>query len=544
MASKYGKIKLKLRVLLGVGVCFATIIIVYNNALAGKFHYDDYHSILYNPHVRNIGSIPVFFVDPTLFSADVDKAMYRPVLLVSYVVNYLFGGYDPTGYHIVNLGIHIVATILVFLLSLKLFCNKEAALVAMFCFGLHPLCSEPVNYISSRSESLAVLFCLASIYAYISARSFKIYILSYLLFCIALMVKSIAAVLPCVLILFEIIWNNKRVRISIHWPYWLILGGYLLMILSNGFLIKSIGGSPRGIYEQIFTQIKALVYYMFMTVMPISLNIEHQFFVSDSFFEIHVFFCLLFLISTGLILFFVVHRRVFFLLLFGLIFLLPTFIVPLNVLVNEHRLYMSLVAVSFLIAQLYTKTLKYRNLYVFCGLIFCSMIFQRNKVWATEETLWNDSRMKSPAMARPWAFWGIALGKTGNAVLAENAYKGALKIDPYHKAALTNLAAIYLERVKLDQDNSSAWLDLSQRQLEEVLRRDPSYREALQNMGSMYFLKGNWAMADSFFTQCANKHPQYADCAYNIALTSSNHGDYERAKRWIQRSIDIAPNEE
>ena len=84
----------------------------------------------------------------------------------------------------------------------------------------------------------------------------------------------------------------------------------------------------------------------------------------DSFFEIHVFSCLLFLISSGLILFFVVHRRVFFLLLFGLIFLLPTFIVPLNVLVNEHRLYMSLVAVSFLIAQLYTKTLKYRNLYV------------------------------------------------------------------------------------------------------------------------------------------------------------------------------------
>ena len=165
-------------------------------------------------------------------------------------------------------------------------------------------------------------------------------------------------------------------------------------------------------------------------------KVEHQFFVSDSFFEIHVFSCLLFLISSGLILFFVVHRRVFFLLLFGLIFLLPTLIVPLNVLVNEHRLYMSLVAVSFLIAQLYTKTLKYRHLYVFCGLIFCSMIFQRNNVWATEETLWNDSRIKSPAMARPWAFWGIALGKTGNAVLAENAYKGALKIDPYHRASL------------------------------------------------------------------------------------------------------------
>jgi len=544
MAFRYRRIELKLRTALAVGALSLFIFLVYQNSLNGRFHYDDYHSILYNPHIRNIDSIPDYFADPLLFSVDADKAMYRPMLLVSYALNYAFGGYDPKGYLAVNTAIHIVATILVFLLALRLICNYEAALVAAFCFGLHPLSSEPVNYISSRSESLAVMFCLASMYAFISAKSYKGHFFSCVLFCFALMVKSVACVLPFILIIFDFIWKKKRINWYVHGPYWMVLGVYLSTILTNGFLLKSVSGSPRGVFEQAFTQVKALVYYLYLMVMPVSLNVEHQFFVSKSLLEFEVLVCGLFLISLGLILFAVVTRRIFFWMIFGLTFLLPTLIVPLNVLVNEHRLYMSLVAFSMSVAYLLKSRFWHRTLFVIAGLVFCGLVVQRNSLWETEEILWNDSRMKSPRMVRPWVFWGIALGKNGNVISAESAYNAALRIDPDHKTARTNIAAIYLERVNKEKDTSKDWLGLSKIQLENVLSRDPNYREALQNMGSMYFLNGNWAMADSFFTLCAVKHPNYADCAYNIALTSTNRGEYQRAKRWIQRGIELESNEE
>ncbi len=534
---------MKLRIVIAIVALSFSIFLTYQNSLDGRFHYDDYHSILYNPHIRNLELIPSYFIDATMFSVDADKAMYRPMLLVSYAVNYALGGYHPKGYLIVNIAVHTIVTILVFLLAFRIIRSFKAALLAAFCFGLHPISTEPVNYISSRSESLAVMFCLASFYIHISAKSMKGNFSSVLLFGFALMVKSISCVLPFILVIYDFTWKNKRINSwPLYLPYVVILILYISTILTNGFLLKSMSGAPRAIFPQVFTQIKALVYYLHMIIMPVSLNVEHQFFVSKSLFNFDVFICGMFLISVGTILFFVVKRQCYFWVIFGITFLLPTLLMPLNVLVNEHRLYMPLVAFSIGIAYAVNKGFRYQSLFVILGFVFCSLVIQRNNFWATEELLWNDSRIKSPEMVRPWVFWGIALGKSGDMNSAENAYKTALKIDPHHKTARTNVAAIYLDRVKSDREHSRDWLGLAQIQLRNVLHRDPKYREALQNMGAMYFLKGNWAKADSFFTLCATNYPNYADCSYNVALTSEKLGQYNRAKSWIQRVIELEQN--
>ena len=51
------------------------VAISYGNSLSGSFHYDDFHSLVANPHVRTLTNIPSFFVDPGLFSSDADKAI-------------------------------------------------------------------------------------------------------------------------------------------------------------------------------------------------------------------------------------------------------------------------------------------------------------------------------------------------------------------------------------------------------------------------------------------------------------------------------------
>ena len=104
--------------------------------------------------------------------------MYRPVLLVSYALNYAVGEYDVFGYHLVNLVIHLANAWLVWLLAGALLSQRPGASVyntptdtlpsdddylsdstlAALLFTVHPVMSEPVNYISSRSSLLATFF--------------------------------------------------------------------------------------------------------------------------------------------------------------------------------------------------------------------------------------------------------------------------------------------------------------------------------------------------------------------------------------------------
>ena len=70
------------------------------NGLLNGFHYDDGHSLLENPHIRTLANIPHFFTDPTQFSEDPGRAMYRPLVLLVHAVNFAFFEYEPqTWYH-------------------------------------------------------------------------------------------------------------------------------------------------------------------------------------------------------------------------------------------------------------------------------------------------------------------------------------------------------------------------------------------------------------------------------------------------------------
>ena len=80
---------------------------VYANSLDNPFLYDDQHSIVDNPHLRDLGRVPSYFIDPTAFSADPENAMYRPLLLTTFALNYAIGGYEVRGYHLFSLALHL-----------------------------------------------------------------------------------------------------------------------------------------------------------------------------------------------------------------------------------------------------------------------------------------------------------------------------------------------------------------------------------------------------------------------------------------------------
>ncbi|MEC7843065.1 MAG: hypothetical protein VX911_09290 [Candidatus Latescibacterota bacterium] len=95
-----------------------------------------------------------------MFSRNVGSDMYRPLVLVSYTLNYRVEGFEVRGYHVVNLQLHVLVTWLVYGLLVSIGGSGYGSLFAAALFGVHPLAAEPVNYISSRSESMALLALL------------------------------------------------------------------------------------------------------------------------------------------------------------------------------------------------------------------------------------------------------------------------------------------------------------------------------------------------------------------------------------------------
>ena len=207
---------------------------VYANSLGNSFHFDDQHSLVENPHLRQLENIPRFFTDPQTFSRNVGSEMFRPLLLVSYALNIagneLVGApvLDGLGFHLINLLVHVAVSVALFHLLKAQGLAPGVASIAALLFACHPLTAEPVNYISSRSESFAVLFMLAALLFYIrqgpNAKT-----LSILSLVAALLTKSVATVVPFMLLAYEWFQGERRVGLLIRrqWPHWLLVLAYL-----------------------------------------------------------------------------------------------------------------------------------------------------------------------------------------------------------------------------------------------------------------------------------------------------------------------------
>ncbi|MBT6625958.1 MAG: hypothetical protein HOB49_03070, partial [Gemmatimonadetes bacterium] len=80
-------------------ILIGLVLLAYGNSVSGSFHYDDEHSIVRNASIQKLSEIPNFFVDISAFSGDEGKGMYRPLLLVTYALNYTIHELNSTGFH-------------------------------------------------------------------------------------------------------------------------------------------------------------------------------------------------------------------------------------------------------------------------------------------------------------------------------------------------------------------------------------------------------------------------------------------------------------
>ena len=489
--------------------------LLYLNSLDNRFQYDDRHSIVENPHIRSLGNIPAFFVKPELFSRDPEKAMYRPLVLVSLALNYAWSGYETYSYHLVNIALHSLCALLVWGILLGVGRPPCMAFLGGLLFAAHPLCSEPVNYISSRSELLAAVGVLGSFWLYLSAErspgsvlppgagSFRRYIAgeghserkamagSLLFFAVGLLSKSTAITLPALLVCAAFSRGCLDRRTAIRYlPYAVIALGYLVAV--RGFLTKAVLAEPvRSMGEQLGTQAKALVYYLKLFFLPVGLNVHHAFSESPLF-DWPVLLCLLVLFPLFLFAWRgrETHPCIFLGLCWMGITLTPTLLVPLNVLVNEHRLYLPLVGLIILLTGLRglqeIPGLRWGVLLLLVGMGL--LTWQRNQVWADEFTLWSDAGRKAPQEVRPYVYMGNYAREMGKPERALRYYERALQLEPENAAVRGNMG--------------NAFRDL-----------------------------GHFEEAIATFRGILEDHPELGDMRYSLARIYQEKEDFEQARK-------------
>ena len=137
-------------------------VISYFNSINGSFIFDDNHMIVNNTFIIHSKYFHNFFKG-FVTSYPVNKGMCRPLLMLTFAFDYANSKLNPLGYHITNMILHFLNGILIYFLLKNLQKNSSKTLLTLISllFIVHPINTEAVTYISSRSDLLITFFVLA-----------------------------------------------------------------------------------------------------------------------------------------------------------------------------------------------------------------------------------------------------------------------------------------------------------------------------------------------------------------------------------------------
>ena len=202
---------------------------IFSNTLKNSFMWDDKSVIVKGRYVKDIKNIPFFFTPAYWRDCFLAKSRefvhgmdigYRPIVMTSFALDFFIWQFDPFGYHLTNLFLHIFNVILIYFLIYRLGETTRRKLLLAFLaalfFASHPIHTESVSWIKNRSDLFSLMFFLASFLFFIkhrlkdkAASRLGFYAGSALFFVLALFSKAIAVTLPLILVLYVICFLPK-----------------------------------------------------------------------------------------------------------------------------------------------------------------------------------------------------------------------------------------------------------------------------------------------------------------------------------------------
>ena len=264
-------------------------LVTFGNCLPNGFVGDDEFLFIKNPFFHSWNNFPKLFTSQynadqdAIFNDDTENinsgsVAYRPALSVTFFLDYSLWKDKAFGYHLHNVMLHLINTILVYWLMFLVLNAPVAALIAAVLFCVHPLKSEAVASIGYRADSLATLFMLVSFIFYVSPKwaGWKVKACSWLFFFLALFTKESVVVYPAILFAYD--WLIKKEKPDdLLRSAWERYGGYVLILAFYLFVyffvfpntaLHGVRDLPADTVVRVLATLWILGHYLTLFVLP------------------------------------------------------------------------------------------------------------------------------------------------------------------------------------------------------------------------------------------------------------------------------------
>ncbi len=462
----------------------AVVTITYSNHFKNSFHFDDSHTIENNLFIQDIKNIPLFFKDGTTFSSLPQNQSYRPIVSTSLAIDYWMGhGYDLFYFHLSSFIIFLLQGILMFFLIFKLFdisykssWNFYIAAIATLWYMLHPANAETINYIIARSDLQSTFFVVLGLALYVFSPFCKKTFIYLIPVGIGVLAKPSAVMFSPILFFYILLFEQKiaiaemfrKEHLSKLWEaIKVVIVPFVFCAIMykwvDYFTPKTWQSGGASTYTFVITQPFVIVHYFTTFFFPFGLSADTDWQTLKNIWNINFLFgCIFIAVMILIAILFSKDERLrpisFGIIWFFLALIPSSSIIPFAEVLNDHRIFFPYIGLTIsvcwavgLMLMKYRQRLKSANnnfqvamlCFVFILLSgYAYGVWERNKVWNTEQSLWKDVTVKSPNNARGLMNYGLSLMKIGNYNEAEKYFLQALTMWSNYSFLYVNMGVL------------------------------------------------------------------------------------------------------
>ena len=526
---------------------------------------------------------------------------YHPLTTLGYAIDYKIAGDAPGLYHFVNIVMHLLNILLVFILIKRIAPkNDYVALITAAFFAVHPLHVESVAWVSERKDVLYTFFFLLSLIFYtdyLKTGQLKNLLLAGLLFLLSCFSKSAAVILPLVMLLFDYYLNRKFTwkTIAEKIPFFaisLVFG--LLAMNSQKAAMPVTEEQIIPFLDRIFIVSNSFILYIIKAFVPYHLSALYPY-PADLGSGLSITYYIS-AIGLALLLFFVWYSRRWGKdVIFGFLFFVITIILVLQIItvgnatMADRYTYVPYIGIFFIVGKLFeslsAKTNKSNknmllSTLVLGGVIFAAITFFRIDKWKNDETLFSDVMEKYPENPLAYnnrgcyylkiaqsdslndgqkvAYFKKSFQDFNNLIKASNNYASA-----YHNRGLANYflkdydAAIkdFDVEIKKNPDKKELYFDRGNakkdfldyagaiKDFDKVIELDPKAENAYFNRGNVKKENNDFAGAISDYDRAIELDPKLIKAYNNRSMLKCILKDYEGTIADYDKMIELNPND-
>ena len=462
---------------------------------------------------------------------------WHPLTWLSLMFDYQLYGLNAGGYHLTNLILHIMSTLLLFWLFNRMTGSIWRSAFIAALFALHPLHVESVAWIADRKDVLSAFFWMLTLclYVYYTEKPvIRRHLLVLLCFACGLMSKSMVVTMPIIMILLDY-WPLGRLQVNDQKlsetkiagiiPLWQLKEKIPFFILSAVFSIITLYAQhnpssknfPLG--SKIDNAPVSFVTYLEKTFWPHDLAVFYPFSDQLPVWQIFGAALLILVISTAVM---VTVKRLPYLFVGWLWYAITLIPVIGIVQVGNHAMadrytYIPLIGISIMLAwgiPLLLKSEEMRKKILFpMGVVFLAILsvlsWQQCGYWKNSYELFTHTLEVTENNYTIHCNLAVLLAGQGDSKAAEFHYMEALKIKPDDKDTNMNFGNLLVRQGRLDE--------AIERYI-AAIKSKPNFVEAYNSLGVAYVQRGNWQKAIEQFSEAVKINPGYLDAQNNLKM--------------------------